>query len=172
MRLRTPVADVGKPLRFAIQDVYRFDERRIVGGRVESGTVRVGDRLLFVPSGTQATVKTIERWQAPAQESAVAGDSIGLTFTEQLFLRRGDVASTLQDTPCRSWEFEARLFWLGAAPLATKHWYAGRSAPRTLLPASRTSRPPAWLTTLVLQVRARLSGDIAPSSHCCASPKT
>jgi bifunctional enzyme CysN/CysC len=124
----TPIPDVGKPLRFAIQDVYRFDERRIVAGRVESGTLRVGDHLLFVPSGAQATVKTIERWHAPPQESAVAGDSIGLTFTEQLFLRRGEVASTLQDAPSRSSEFEARLFWLGAAPLVTKRWYRFRLA--------------------------------------------
>src|SRR2546422_2661572 len=31
------------PLRFTIQDVYRFDQRRILAGRVESGTVKVGD---------------------------------------------------------------------------------------------------------------------------------
>ena len=52
----------GQPLRFPIQDVYRFDERRILAGRVESGTLRVGDKLVFCPAGKTSFVKTIERW--------------------------------------------------------------------------------------------------------------
>ncbi|HRK72236.1 MAG TPA: GTP-binding protein, partial [Micropepsaceae bacterium] len=35
------------PLRFAVQDVYKFDERRIIAGRIESGTLKIGDRLVF-----------------------------------------------------------------------------------------------------------------------------
>ena len=38
-----------QPLRFPIQDVYRFDHRRILAGRVESGRIKVGDRLVFAP---------------------------------------------------------------------------------------------------------------------------
>ena len=53
------------PLRFPIQDVYRFDQRRILAGRVESGRLKVGDRLVFAPSNKTSTVKTIERWNAP-----------------------------------------------------------------------------------------------------------
>src|SRR5688572_18228944 len=49
-----------QPLRFPIQDVYRFDERRILAGRIESGRLKVGDRLLFSPSNKVSTVKTIE----------------------------------------------------------------------------------------------------------------
>ena len=105
------------PLRFPIQDVYRFDDRRIVVGRVESGTVRVGDRLLFLPGGKQSTVKTIERWNVAEDGPGVAGDSIGLTLTEQVFLARGEVASRLDDAPIHTNEFKARLFWLGRRPL-------------------------------------------------------
>ncbi|HWA87803.1 MAG TPA: GTP-binding protein, partial [Opitutus sp.] len=48
-----------KPLRFFVQDVYRFDERRIIAGRVESGRLRVGDKLVFTPGGRTSTVKSI-----------------------------------------------------------------------------------------------------------------
>jgi bifunctional enzyme CysN/CysC len=33
-----------------VQDVYRFDERRIIAGRIETGTLRVGDTLIFSPT--------------------------------------------------------------------------------------------------------------------------
>ena len=56
---------LSQPLRFPIQDVYRFDERRILAGRVESGTLQVGDRLLFCPHNKTSTIRSIERWQAP-----------------------------------------------------------------------------------------------------------
>ena len=64
-----------QPLRFPIQDVYRFDERRILAGRVESGSLRVGDRLLFSPGNKASTVKSIERWNSATRETAAAGES-------------------------------------------------------------------------------------------------
>ncbi|HSE57431.1 MAG TPA: GTP-binding protein, partial [Nitrospiraceae bacterium] len=39
-----------QPLRFPVQDVYKFDARRILAGRIASGILKVGDRLLFSPS--------------------------------------------------------------------------------------------------------------------------
>ena len=118
-----PPSAADGPLRLPIQDVYRFDERRILVGRVESGSVAVGDRLLFLPSGSQGTVKTIDRWQADADQPAIAGDSIGLTLTEPLFLARGEVASRLDDAPIHTQEFTARVFWLGRKPLVIGHRY-------------------------------------------------
>jgi bifunctional enzyme CysN/CysC len=106
-----------QPLRFAVQDVYRFDERRILAGRVEAGTLRVGDKLLFCPLGKTSTVKTIERWQAPPAEQASAGESIGLTLTEQIFVARGAVAAHENAPPIELASFKARLFWLGKEPL-------------------------------------------------------
>jgi len=107
-----------QPLRFPIQDVYRFDERRILAGRVESGSIRVGDRLLFSPSNKFSTVKTIERWNAPSREFATAGESIGITLTEQIFVERGAVAALETAPPYELTCFKARLFWLGRAPFA------------------------------------------------------
>ncbi len=47
----------GQPLRFPIQDVYRLDHRRIIAGRVESGTLKVGDKLVFSPGHKVSTVR-------------------------------------------------------------------------------------------------------------------
>jgi bifunctional enzyme CysN/CysC len=101
------------PLRFPIQDIYRFDERRILAGRIESGTLRVGDRLVFSPRNKTSTVKSIECWNAPPRTEAGAGESIGITLTEQIFVNRGQVASHEQDAPVETDVFNAKLFWLG-----------------------------------------------------------
>ena len=106
----------GQPLRFPIQDVYRFDHRRILAGRVESGRIRVGDRLVFAPSNKTSTVKTIERWHAPARDSAEAGESIGITLTDQVFVQRGAVAAPESAPPYALTSFKARVFWLGKQP--------------------------------------------------------
>jgi bifunctional enzyme CysN/CysC len=107
---------MGQPLRFPIQDVYRFDERRILAGRVESGVINVGDRLVFSPTNKVSVVKTIERWKAPDARSASAGESIGITLEEQVFVERGAIAALEADPPRELTRFKARLFWLGKAP--------------------------------------------------------
>jgi len=55
-------ADVDLPLRFCVQDVYRFDERRIIAGRIETGKLRVGDELVFSPANKASKVQSIEEW--------------------------------------------------------------------------------------------------------------
>ncbi|HUK84138.1 MAG TPA: adenylyl-sulfate kinase [Verrucomicrobiae bacterium] len=105
------------PLRFTIQDVYRFDQRRILAGRVESGTVRVGDRILFSPRNKQSTVKSVESWPRGSREWASAGESIGITLTEQIFVERGQIGSHEEHAPIETDVFSAKLFWLGRQDL-------------------------------------------------------
>ena len=105
-----------QPLRFPIQDVYRFDERRILAGRIEAGTLRVGDQLRFSPTNKSSVVKTIERWNAPSHDSASAGESVGITLTEQIFVERGSIAARETAPPYELNRFKARLFWLGRTP--------------------------------------------------------
>jgi bifunctional enzyme CysN/CysC len=105
-----------QPLRFPLQDVYRFDHRRILAGRVESGRIKVGDRLAFSPSNKTSTVKSIERWNAPARDCAETGESIGITLTDQVFVERGAVAALESTPPYVLTCFKARVFWLGKRP--------------------------------------------------------
>jgi len=102
------------PFRFPVQDVYKFDERRIIAGRVESGKLKVGDRVIFSPSNKQAVVKTIEAWSVPEQPSiATSTESIGFTLDEQIFVERGDVCTLMDQLPIVSTTFDANVFWMG-----------------------------------------------------------
>ncbi len=111
-------ARTDKPLRFPVQDVYKFDARRIITGRLTSGRLKVGDRLVFSPSNKTANVKSLEGFNVePPATEAQAGESIGITLDEQIFIERGELASHHQDLPLVSTAFRVNLFWLGRRPL-------------------------------------------------------
>jgi bifunctional enzyme CysN/CysC len=115
---------VERPLRLPVQDVYKFDQRRIVAGRIESGRLRVGDEVVFSPSNKTVRIKSIEAWHVPeAPEEAEAGQSVGVTLSEQIFVERGEVMSHLEHAPVETNVFKARLFWLGRSPLAAGSSY-------------------------------------------------
>ena len=119
---------VDLPLRFCVQDVYRFDERRIIAGRIETGTLRAGDELIFSPANKSSKVQTIERWNTEKNGVAIAGDSIGITLTEQIFVERGYVASHQTETPIETNRFRADLFWIAREPLRVGQPYTVRLA--------------------------------------------
>ena len=102
------------PFRFPVQDVYKFDERRIIAGRVESGKVKAGDRVTFSPSHKQAVINSIEAWGVPEKPtSATSSESIGFTLDEQIFVERGDVCTLMDQLPIVSTTFDANVFWMG-----------------------------------------------------------
>lgn len=120
-----------QPLRFSVQDVYKFDARRIIAGRIATGRVKVGDRLVFSPSNKSATVKTIEAFNVePVPTEATAGQSTGITLDEQIFIERGEIASHEDSAPLVSTTFRCNLFWMGRRPLETGKKYLLRLAAR------------------------------------------
>ena len=135
-----------QPLRFPIQDIYRFDERRILAGRVESGTLKVGDRLVFSPANKVSTVKTIERWSAPARTQAEAGESIGITLTEQIFVERGAVAALETAPPYELSPVQGAPVLAGRAPMfagkTTSSSWPRRKWSATSSPSRASSIPP------------------------------
>jgi bifunctional enzyme CysN/CysC len=135
-RGRTPEVEtwgeVKTPLRFCVQDVYRFDERRIIAGTIASGSLQVGDEILISPHNYQAQVASIINVDNQNVAQAVAGDAIGITLTQQRFVERGHVISHSDNAPILSNQFYMRLFWLGAENLQHNKTYAIRLHNSTL----------------------------------------
>ena len=116
-RFNTVTRPSAQPLRLPIQDVYHFDQRRILVGRVESGVLRVGDTVLFSPSNKTGRVHSLEAWNAESPVQAHAGQSVGVKLEEQLFLERGEILSHEEQPPLLTNVLKATLFWLGRSSL-------------------------------------------------------
>jgi bifunctional enzyme CysN/CysC len=122
-----------QPLRFPVQDVYKFDARRIIAGRIRPGRLKIGDHLVFSPSNKRANIRSIEAFNVePVLTGAEAGQSVGITLDEQIFVERGEVATHQEQLPLVSTAFKANLFWLGKQPLEQGRRYLLRVATRII----------------------------------------
>lgn len=111
-----------EPLRFPVQDVYKFtesnDDRRLVAGTIETGTVRVGDPIIFYPSKKKSSVKSIEIFSAPPATQVYAGQAPGLTLREELYIKPGEILCRADEpAPMVGTRLRVNLFWMGHAPL-------------------------------------------------------
>ncbi len=115
--------EINQPFRLPLQDVFKFDERRILAGRVESGKARIGDEVIFSPSNKKGVIKSIEAWSVDKEPKNIeASQSVGITLTEQIFVERGDIATLASDPPIVTTTFDANVFWMGK-----KHLQKGES---------------------------------------------
>jgi bifunctional enzyme CysN/CysC len=100
-------------LRLPVQAIYKFDDRRIVAGRIESGSLAAGDEIVIMPAGKIAKIKTVESWPVtPIGGPQGAGRSVGITLDRELFLERGDVIAHTGQSPRDTRRIRARIFWL------------------------------------------------------------
>ncbi|HET9586638.1 MAG TPA: GTP-binding protein, partial [Bradyrhizobium sp.] len=106
-------------LRLPVQASYKFDDRRIVSGRIESGSLSAGDEIVIMPAGKIAKIKTVESWPVtPLKGSHGAGRSVGITLDRELFIERGDVIAHEGASPRDTRRIRARIFWLHDKPLS------------------------------------------------------
>ncbi len=106
-----------KPFRMAVQWVNRPNlDFRGFSGQVASGMVKPGDNVRVVPSGKNSTVKSITTMASDGGllelDQAVAGQSVTLTFTDEIDCSRGDVIATADDPPAAADQFEATVVWM------------------------------------------------------------
>src|SRR4051794_4985554 len=107
------------PLRLPVQAIYKFDDRRIVAGRIESGSLIAGDEIVIMPAGKIAKIRSVESWPfTPVEGRQGAGRSVGITLDRELFIERGDVIAHAGATPRDTRRIRARIFWLHDKPLS------------------------------------------------------
>ncbi|PCN49844.1 translation elongation factor EF-1 subunit alpha [Candidatus Geothermarchaeota archaeon ex4572_27] len=109
-----PPKPVDKPLRIPVQDVYSITGVGTVPvGRVETGVLKVGDTVVFMPANKRGEVKSIETHHTRI-EKAEPGDNIGFNVRgiARHEIRRGDVAGHPDKPPTVTQEFVGRIFVL------------------------------------------------------------
>lgn len=107
-----------QPFRMPVQDVYKFtrdgDDRRIVAGTIETGTIRAGQEVIFYPSGKKSHIKSIESFNTAPIEAGKPGMAIGFTMQEQIYITRGEVMAIAGEAqPKTASRILANIFWLG-----------------------------------------------------------
>jgi bifunctional enzyme CysN/CysC len=125
---RSEPQPVERPFRMPVQDVYKFtkqgDDRRIVSGTIDSGSVSLGDTMIFYPSGKKSRVKSIEAFNRPTQTEAESGWAVGFTLQEQIYITRGELATVEgQPRPQVTTRLRVSLFWLGKDPMVKRKEY-------------------------------------------------
>ncbi|GGO38958.1 adenylyl-sulfate kinase [Gemmobacter aquaticus] len=98
--------------RMAVQWVNRPNlDFRGFAGQIGAGVVRPGDAIRVLPSGKTTTVKSIPTFDGDLDQ-AIAGQSVTLTFADEIDCSRGDVI-VQADAPCEvADQFEATVVWM------------------------------------------------------------
>jgi sulfate adenylyltransferase subunit 1 len=123
--------------RFPVQLVSRppaspeFHDFRGYMGRVASGSIRVGDHVVVLPSRARTTVTGIVTRDGPLQE-AFARQSVTLTLADDLDISRGDVLSCEPQPAQVRTEFKATLCWMSERKLHLNHRYTLRHTTKTV----------------------------------------
>jgi elongation factor 1-alpha len=154
-KLTLPAKPLDKPLRLPIQDVYTITGIGTVPvGRIETGTLNVGETVVFMPSGAKGEVKTIEMHheQIPKAEP---GDNVGFSVRgiDKATIKRGDVAGPVNNPPTVAKEFEAQIIVLYHPNVITKGY--------TPVFHCGTSQTACKVTEIIKKIDPKTGGTLA-----------
>ena len=144
-----------KDFRMAVQWVNRPNlDFRGFSGQIASGVVRIGDDVRVVPSGKQSTIANIVTFDGELDQ-AVAGQSVTLTFADEIDCSRGDVIAAASAPPAVTDQFESTLVWMDETPLLPSRSYILKIG---------TQRVNAAVQTLKHQINVNSSEQLAAST--------
>lgn len=120
------------PFRFPVQYVLRPHlDYRGFAGQIASGTVRVGDEVVVLPSQRRTRVTAIDTFDGSLQEQS-APFSVTLRLADEVDLSRGDVIAHVAEPPTALQRLEAMLVWFGEQPLDGSRRYLVKHTSRTV----------------------------------------
>ncbi|HIJ96895.1 MAG TPA: elongation factor Tu [Desulfuromonadales bacterium] len=154
-------AEAGAPLRLPVQDVYKWDDKRIYVGRVETGEINKGDEIIFLPSGKITRVKSVEKWGQTDLPQAISGECIGITTDDELFVERGEIISRRRRKPVAACQIRASIFWLADRPFQSGKTYTiklGTAEVQAVATAIEER-----LDSSTLEVTERYAAELMPS---------
>ena len=154
-------SDARAPLRLPVQWVCRPEQADFRGyaGRIESGSIAVGDEIVVFPSGARSRVQALSLG-AEQRVRAQAGESILVTLADDIDISRGDLLAGAGAAPPARARFEATVCWLSQAPLEPRREYLLRQATRET--RVRVAGVPARLDIETLQWQDAPAGGAAP----------
>ena len=167
-----------EPFRFPVQYVCRpqdssnpeLHDYRGFMGRVESGSIKVGDAVTVLPSGRTSMVKAIELGGEPLRE-AITEQSVTLLLTDEIDISRGDMIVKTDALPTQTKQVAATVCWLAEAPLDRARTYLIRHTTRETKAKVAAIEWRVDINTLERQAAERLQmNDIAQVSFKLAQP--
>jgi bifunctional enzyme CysN/CysC len=125
------------PARFPVQYVIRpqraeHRDYRGYAGTVAAGTLRTGDHVVVLPSGTTTRIAGIDTADGPVEEAA-QGRAVTVILADDVDASRGDVITAAADVPVATQQVTAALAWLDAtAPLEPRNTYRLKHTTRSV----------------------------------------
>ncbi len=121
-----PVAvddDQAKPFRMSVQWVNRPNlDFRGFSGQIAAGTISPGDAIRVLPGGRTSTISRITTLDGDLPQ-AVAGQSVTLSFADEIDCSRGNVIAAADAPPETADQFETTIVWMDDEPLIVGRSY-------------------------------------------------
>jgi sulfate adenylyltransferase subunit 1 len=123
---RFPVQYVCRPQDSANPALHDY---RGFMGRVESGSIRVGDAVTVLPSGRESTVTAIQIGGVELAE-AITEQSVTLLLADEIDTSRGDMIVKSNEVPVAVKQIDATVCWMAEAPMDSARTYLIRHTTR------------------------------------------
>ena len=125
---RLPVQWVNRPNNPTNKELHDF---RGLSGQLAGGTVKVGQKVMVLPSGLKSTVKQIWTYDGPLTE-AFCPQSVTLVLEHDIDISRGDTIVGLETMPGMGTDLHARICWMHPRPLQRGRKYLLKHTTQTV----------------------------------------